>query len=416
MITFKAIVIPGNRRKDGTYPVNIRVTFKGKSRRLATTIVCTSADLTRSHKIKNATILNRTDALIASMRDAVKDISPFDLESQDVDWVVARIKATLSKDSFRLDFFAWSEKMLAEMGESTRRNYQTALNAFASYLGRREIDINDITRSLLLDFKEWQDYGKKMFFHRGKAQLCPSSSDRIPKGSSSRYLMKLGHLFRGAKDRYNDEDDGVILIPRSPFSKIPKELPPSKGADSLDVEVMQRIISYRTDNIKMRTALDIFIVSFALIGANLADLYDARPVETMWVYNRKKTASKRSDKAEMRVEMPWQVKPHIDRLRGEGEWWLNNLRNFSTTKASVNAKNNRWLARWAEDNGVDRFTLYATRHTWATLCQNECKVDKSMVAECLNHVGAYKVTDIYTGRAWERIQETNQKVLGLFKW
>lgn len=37
MITFKPIVIPGNRRKDGTYPVKIRVTFKGKSRRLAVT-------------------------------------------------------------------------------------------------------------------------------------------------------------------------------------------------------------------------------------------------------------------------------------------------------------------------------------------------------------------------------------------
>lgn len=33
MITFKPIVIPGNRRKDGTYPVKIRVTFKGKTRR-----------------------------------------------------------------------------------------------------------------------------------------------------------------------------------------------------------------------------------------------------------------------------------------------------------------------------------------------------------------------------------------------
>lgn len=30
MITFKAIIVPGNRRKDGTYPVNIRVTYMQK--------------------------------------------------------------------------------------------------------------------------------------------------------------------------------------------------------------------------------------------------------------------------------------------------------------------------------------------------------------------------------------------------
>ena len=69
MITFKAIIIPGNRRKDGTYPVNIRVTFKGKTRRLPTTLSVTQGDLSRSLKIKNATILNKTDALIAQMRD-----------------------------------------------------------------------------------------------------------------------------------------------------------------------------------------------------------------------------------------------------------------------------------------------------------------------------------------------------------
>lgn len=36
IVTFKLIVI--NRRKDGTWPVKIRVTFKGVSRRLPTTI------------------------------------------------------------------------------------------------------------------------------------------------------------------------------------------------------------------------------------------------------------------------------------------------------------------------------------------------------------------------------------------
>ncbi len=57
MITFKAIIIPNNRRKDGTYPVKIRVTFKGVARRLPTTLVCKSQDLTRGNKIKNADIL-----------------------------------------------------------------------------------------------------------------------------------------------------------------------------------------------------------------------------------------------------------------------------------------------------------------------------------------------------------------------
>ena len=128
MITFKAIIIPGNRRKDGTYPVNIRVTFKGKTRRLATTLVCTPGDLTRTLKIKNATILNKSDALIARMRDAVNDLSPFDLETQDVDWVVRHIKASLTKEDFHLDFFEWSDRYIMTKTETTRRAYSCALN------------------------------------------------------------------------------------------------------------------------------------------------------------------------------------------------------------------------------------------------------------------------------------------------
>lgn len=64
MITFKAIIIPNNRRADGTYPVKIRVTFKGVSRRLPTTMVCKSTDITRGNRIKNADILSKSDELI----------------------------------------------------------------------------------------------------------------------------------------------------------------------------------------------------------------------------------------------------------------------------------------------------------------------------------------------------------------
>ena len=100
MITFKAIIIPNNKRKDGTYPVKIRVTFKGVSRRLPTTLVCKSTDLTRGNKIKNADILSKSDELINRMRGAVKDISPFDLDARDVDWVVNKIKDRLTGRTF----------------------------------------------------------------------------------------------------------------------------------------------------------------------------------------------------------------------------------------------------------------------------------------------------------------------------
>lgn len=415
MITFKAIIIPGNRRKDGTYPVNIRVTYKGKVRRLTTTLVCSQADLTRTLKIKNATILNRSDALIARMRDAVKDLSPFDLETEDVDWVVRHIKDALSREEFHLDFFEWSEKYIQGKTPTTRRAYACALNTLERFLGRREIDINDISRQMLLEFMEMVDNEPRMHYERKTGERVPSRSDKIPKAASTRHLAKLEHLFNAAKEKYNDEDSGRILIPRSPFSKITKVYPVSNGQSNLGQELMQRIISSQVDNDVMRTALDMFIVSFGLMGANMADLYFAKPVKEEWIYNRQKTSSRRADRAEMRVAIPEQLKPYLERLKGKGGWWLNRLHEFASSKDFATARVNRCLKKWCEDNEVEVFTFYAARHTWASLARKE-GVDKSTIDDALGHKGSFQVADIYAEKAWGLIQEANRKVLSLFTW
>lgn len=416
MITFKAIIIPGNRRKDGTYPVNIRVTFKGKTRRLATTLVCSPADLTRTLRIKNASILNKSDALISRMRDAVKDLSPFDLEQQDVDWVVRHIKDSLTREAFHLDFFEWSDRYILTKTETTRRAYTCALNTLERFLGGRSIDINDISRSLLLEFMEMVDNEPRMHYDRKTGQRVPSKASKIPRGASSRHLAKLEHLFNAAKEKYNDEDSGRILIPRSPFSRIAKVYPLSQGQGNLGQDLMQMVISSQVDNDVMRTALDVFIVSFALMGANMADLYNAKSFTGQeWVYNRQKTASRRFDRAEMRISLPGEIEPFLGRLRGKGGWWLNRLHDFASSKDFATARVNRCLKKWCEDNGIDPFTFYAARHTWASLARKE-GVDKSTIDDCLGHKGSFQVADIYAEKAWGLMQDANRKVLDLFTW
>ena len=416
MITFKAIVIPGNRRKDGTFPVVIRVTFKGKSRRLATTLVCRSGDLTRTHRIKDATILNKADALIGRMRDAVKDISPFDLEERDVDWVVGRIRDSLSGEDFRLDFFAWADKYVLTKAETTRSAYASALNAFARFLGRRELDINAISRTMLLEFMEAVDNEPRMHYDRKTGQTIPSSvPKKVARGASSRHITKLEHIFNAARDRYNDEDADRIPIPRQPFSKIPKVHPASIGERNLGIDLMQRIISWQTDSRVMRTALDIFILSFGTMGANIADLYYAKPFTGQWVYNRAKTRERRADRALMKVTIQPELSAVIGRLKGEGGWWLNELHRFASTKDFCTARVNRCLKQWCGENGVEPFTMGAARHTWGSLGR-AAGIDKSTLDDCMAHIGEHRITDIYAEKAWDLVQDANRKVLELFTW
>lgn len=415
MITFKAIIIPGNRRKDGTYPVKIRVTFKGVSRRLPTTLVCKATDLTRGNKIKNGDILNKTDELIGRMRGAVKDISPFDLDCRDVDWVVSHIRERLSTEEFHLDFFEWCDSFIPTKSRQTQAAYIAALNALERFLGRRRLDINDITRSMLLEFMEHVDKEPRM--KKVGDTYIYAGEIKIPKGAPSRHIAKLQHMFSAAKERFNDEDVDRIVIPKSPFDKIKKIFPSSEGQKNLGIPLMQSIISAETDNPVMRIALDAFILSFALMGANMADLYCATPMHNTWMYNRQKTASRRADKAEMRVEIPDEAIPYIYRLQSHRDngWWLPTLHHLSPNKDACTERVNRMLKKWAREHGVPEFTFYAARHTWASLAR-KAGVEKATIDECLVHKGDFDMTDIYAERNWELLSEANKKVLALFEW
>ena len=414
MVTVKPIVILSNRRKDGTFLVVIRVYFAGKVRRIPTSIVCRSEDLTRSGRIKSASVLETANRVAKRFLDAVSEYTDEQIAGKDVDWIVQKMMFADTLHSFKLDFFAFADEIIASKNPSARCQYVTACHAFAEYLGRREIDINDITKPLIADFVSWMS-GKAFCFENGR--LSPSGRTRIPNGAESRNLAKLAHIFNRAKERYNDEDEGVILIPRSPFSGMMIKHPPSRGQKPLDVVTMQKVISSRHPLPTVQAALDAFVLSFALWGANLADLYEAKDVGEVWTYNRKKTRERRADGAELRVRIPDCVKDRVARLQdGTGVWWLPVLHRMASRPQYITAKVNKGLARWCSDNDVQTFTFYAARHSFATLARNKAGVDKATVDECLCHIGDFKLTDIYLERDWSLLDDAGRKVLALFEW
>lgn len=406
-VTFKAVCIASNRRKDGTYPVRIRVTYKGVSRRLPTNLVARPKDLTRTLHIKSADITSKASALIAQMQATLSDLSPFALDGWDVDRVVAHIRKSLEGESFRLDFFRYADKYLERKGAETRRSYETALNSLAAHLGERRLDVNDITKRLLVEWRDAVDARKKVTYSKGKRW----ETDKEQKGGqSSRMLAKLAHIFNAAKKEYNDDDR--TLIPRSPFDGVPRPTPPSEGARALTVEEMQRIVDAESSG-NERVALDAFILSFCLMGPNLADMWAAKQVSGTWRYYRQKTTHRRADRAEMRVEIPAEVEPALERLKkGGGDWWLPELHRIATTKNICTSKVNACLKAWAEKNGMntEKLSFGSARKSWATIAR-KIGVEKALVDECLTHVGDFPVTDIYAARDFDRMNEANRKVI-----
>ena len=414
--TFRPVVYAHHKRKDGTFNVKINVYFAGKERRLPTNIYCTKDDLTRTYHIKSVDILSKCNTLIAKMQKAIADISFYDSDGKDVDWLVNRIKNKLTQQSFYLDFFVWSDQFLSGMKPSTRAAYDSALNALELFLKKRELDINLITRKMVLDFIAWCDAKPKMYLDK-RGYIKESGSKKKKGQQAARYIARFTTIYNAAKAKYNDEDEGLILIPRSPFNNISIQVAPVDGQRALSKELMQRIISEPADGSELaRFAFDMLVVSFALRGANFADLWAAKPPkDDIWVYHRAKTKDRAADKAELRVKVPVCLEPYLARL-GAGtskEVWLPELRRYRS-KDAVTAYVNRHIKVWCRVNDVDAFSTYAVRKAWATLARRF--EDKSIVDEAIGHTGGNRMLDIYAEKPYERYHDLNAKVLALFKW
>ena len=414
MITAKPIVVTSHRRKDGTYLVYIRVYFAGEVRRIPTSIVCQPGDLTRSLKIKNQDILTKADTIASRMLKAVTDYTDAELCGKDVDWVVRKMRTADNLYTFKLDFFKFAEEVIREKRPEARGQYVTACHAFADYLKRDEIDINDITRPLISGFLSWLRTDRATKAHKcPKSGVSPTKRTRIPNGVESRHMAKLSHIYEKAKERYNDEDSGEILIPRSPFHKLLMKPPHSHGQKPLSVETMQRVIDSSHPLPTVQTALDLFVCSFGLMGANLADIYEFKSVKNLrqgmvWEYRRRKTRNRRADGAQMKVVVPKEI---YGRLLSA----VTRLHRMAGKDRYATAKVNKGLKRWCEDEGVPVFTFGAARKTWATLAR-KAGVEKALVDEGLCHIGDFPVTDIYAERDWGNINAGNAKVLSMFIW
>jgi hypothetical protein len=411
-ISVSYYVARAQRRADGSFPLKVRVTYLRKSRYLATNKVAYPSDLTRSGKLKNGGLVDGMNGLIREVREAIGDLR----DPVDVDAVMAHIKRK-REGPFRLDLFAFADGWMdaRQITEGTRNGYRAALSAFRRWLGCDTLDVNEVTRRMVTEFAEWLDGSRKFRYDRRTGEVVEGMRERQGGGQSYRMVGKLATIYNAARERYNDDD--AVLIPRQPFA-VRVEKPLSSGQKNLGLETMQRIVDARPRNQGERLALASFVVSFALMGANLADLYDAPAFAgEVWTYRRRKTASRRSDGAEMRVDVPGCIRPFLDTL-GAGTpspWWLPALHSVSADKDRVTAYLNRHLRAWATAEGLPPFTMYAARKTFASLAR-KAGVEKATIDECLAHAGDMRMADLYIEKDWRIINDGARMALSLIRW
>lgn len=414
--TFKAVVMEHHRKKDGTYNVKIRVTHNRQRHYIPTNFFLSKEDLTRGLKIKAQNVLDELERQIEHLRKVAGTIPAVRAKAMSVQEVMQYIEGyEESKQAFGLDFIAFGWQYVKELESSGHEGnagcYETMLRSLEQYMEGATLDVNEITGEFVRSYKQWL-LTKPL--RKGRKE------NPAGRGTPTKYLATMRALHNRAKDRYNDEDAGIINIPRNPFKG---EIPQHRAAEkrALTLEQLQKLqqlpyqqVMYRGNN-RYNFALDMFLLSFALMGMNEADMYECEQYneqEGTITYRRKKTRQRRKDEALFVVKVAEEVRPLFEKYRDRtGKRVFRFYRMYSTCNGFECAIN-KGMKDVGEAIGEPKLQFYAARHTWATLALNVAGADKLLVHEGLNHVDdSTRVTDVYIKKDWSRLHKANAEVL-----
>lgn len=406
------------RRSDGTRAVYIRMTHNRKSTFFPTSIYVTDRQVSKNMEIRDSRILDAIDSRLRSFRAAFYKVDHPEY------WTLDELESFIKKDlegpqKFTLDIFDYAGKLMKTMEPKTAEDYRTALNAVKRFIGGDRLDINEITKQWLLRFREFLETEPAVANTGGHIKSKTGGTyPQKDRGSRaiSKYLGNLRAIHKKATFEYNDGDLGKINIQHQPFVNgiIPPQ--PTTTPREINIEDIKALYNCEPNTKTEVVAKDAFFLSFFLCGTNTIDLYNLQPDSIdgdIITYEREKTNSRRSDRAEIKLKVVGPVAEIINRNRSVSKNRLLNYADKFSDHKNFNRAVNNGLKTLAKRAGIKKnLTSYYARGSWATIASGKLKIDFDIVRLSLNHVrtGSDRVTGLYIARDYSSIWAAQEKV------
>jgi integrase len=394
MTTFKICV--RTQRKDGLWPVYIRVTHDRQVGYLRTDKIVSSKGLNKAGEVSDVYVVTGLSRKIMGYLDQ--------LNREDTDeWTVAQIISFLTGTSSKITFSKYMhqviDKLYSENRMGTYKHKSSAVFHLEKFAGKN-IQFREVTPSLL---QSWKD------------------SMKFKETTLMAYLCIIRKMWHDAMAEYNDPTTGNMLIRTDPFAHLDisyvranvKRAIPPKDCRRFFSTIVHR--KYMT-RINAEFVRDVAMLSFCLAGMNAADLYNLKKTnykDGIIHYNRKKTMGRRQDKAYFEIRVPAIVYPLMEKYATppECEWLFNFHDVRSEEKHFVMSMSNVLRLVGESLNLSEKLCFYTFRHTWATYAQNYCGASIGDVAFALNHTMKDQVTRGYIKLNFEPVWELNDKVI-----
>lgn len=362
--------------KDGTYPVQVKVGY-GTNLYLSTGIYLPKEDWDERLQVCTG---KQSRSINNILRTLLTSISNRILELREAgQWEVltgAQLREMLTNMSLTSptvgvpSLLGYIEKVKALKSDKTAHSYESTITKLKGYCDPSKVRLTDMS------YAWFEGFIKRM------------EEEGLKRNTVAKYLKCIKTVLRYAVE------DGVAV--NQAYTKINSRAETDTPMRNLPVETMRRI---RDTEVKGKTARfkDAFMLSFYLIGINMADLL-ALPkdciVNGRLHYKRAKTGKNYSIKVEPEAQAI------IDKYPGK-----THLLSFAEKGTQFRQSCNELLGKL--ESGL---TWYYARYSWANYAV-DLDIPKDIISEALGHKHGSTVTGIYIKYSLDKVDKANRRVI-----
>ena len=390
MTKLKSVVLKTKKGICGDTNIKIRLTHDGMSREIATPFYINPKYMGKDGQVKqtNPDHTNLNKALMELLIDYNRILTGIGSEIvlMDINTLISKLHR---KESTSASFILYTNERIRTLQEEERfsyaESYQSGIKWVLSFTNKTDILFKEINLDFLERFQRYlAKEGKRI------------NTIRI-------YLNNIKAVFNHAID------NNVIRQELYPFRKfkVRKEKPEHRA---LTITEMRKL-SFMPYTKAQKKAIDIFFLSFYLIGMNMKDLLyltHKNIVGDRIVYKRAKTDRRVEER--LSVKLTQQVKELFDLYKGQKYLidCLDKDDSYVHFKTVVHNINNR-LKFAGNSHGIPKLTTYYARHSWGTIA-SYLGISEDTISHAFGHI-QNEITSGYIKYDLSFLDNANQSVI-----
>ncbi|MCR4773070.1 MAG: site-specific integrase [Prevotella sp.] len=412
MLSIKKKLDTRKPTKDGSFGVRILIYYKGKCAQIPTSVYLHTNEWDEINcKVINRKDRNTLNMLLDNLHIRIQNIALSALNAG----TLAEMNVTEVKHYIQ-------EELNPELKEKKEAEENKPKDIFKENLDRF-VSLHPNQRTQDLYKQTWRAIQKfdpnaeKLTFSDINKEWLERFFNAMEATSPSVNARNI-HL-RNIRAVFNDAIDNEIITVY-PFRKF-KIRNTQTRKRNIPAEYIREIFEEHEENASIQKALDMFKLTFLLIGINTVDLCNLTDISNGRIeYNRAKTHRFYSIKVEpeaMNIINKYRGKTHLLNL-------LDTVKSSKEITKFVNSRLQMYtgylnitnVTRLGKKRQIRRYntkyealTTYYARHSWATIAAS-LDIPKETIAAALGH-GGNSVTDIYIEFDQRKVDAANRKVI-----